>query len=70
MVETLRVEKFIQTSASEIFLPLIFLPKQTQPDHDQRRSFLTTSSAAVMTDATHAFAANGSSVIKIALIGC
>ena len=35
-----------------------------------RRSFLTTSSAATMSAATHAFAAPGGGDIKIALIGC
>jgi myo-inositol 2-dehydrogenase/D-chiro-inositol 1-dehydrogenase len=35
-----------------------------------RRSFLTSSSAVAISAATHAFAANGNSDIKIALIGC
>lgn len=35
-----------------------------------RRSFLTTTAAATVSAATHAFAAGGSSDIKIALIGC
>ncbi len=35
-----------------------------------RRSFLTTTTAAAMSAATHAFASGGSSDIKIALIGC
>ena len=35
-----------------------------------RRSFLSTTTAATVSAATHAFAANGSSDIKIALIGC
>ncbi len=35
-----------------------------------RRSFLTSSSAVALSAATHAFAAGGSSDIKIALIGC
>lgn len=39
-------------------------------DTPTRRSFLTTTTAAAMSAATHAFAASGSSDIKIALIGC
>jgi ornithine cyclodeaminase/alanine dehydrogenase-like protein (mu-crystallin family) len=35
-----------------------------------RRSFLSTSSGIALSAATHAFAASGSSDIKIALIGC
>ena len=40
------------------------------PPMNTRRSFITTSTAAAMSSATHAFAAPSDGEIKIALIGC